>query len=84
MKHCKISVRSAVIHTHSSYTCLPLSQWDVPLINIHALTLYTYKLPKTVFTTGSYIQHITNVNVTDVTRVCNQQAHLLHSKDHKA
>jgi hypothetical protein len=73
-----------MIDTYFPCTCVPLSQWDVPLKNIHALTLYTYKLVKRTFTTGSYVQYIIIMDVTDVTRLGNQQTHLLHSKDHKA
>jgi len=64
-----------MIDTYFPCTCVPLSQWDVSLKNIHALTLYTNKLVKRTFTTGSYIQHIIIMDVTDVTRLGNQQAH---------
>jgi hypothetical protein len=50
----------------------------------NALTLYTYKLVKRTFTTGSYVQLIIIMDVTDVTRFWNQEAHLLHTKDHQA
>lgn len=63
-----------VTDSYFSNTCAPLSQWDVPLKNIRALTLYTYKSAKRIFTTGSYTQHIIIMDVTDMTRVGTQQA----------